>query len=73
MNNKLYNLIIAILLMVIAVMGWKIYDMKQLSLDKAVECMAKMSKDMPKEEILDCKPALEKLGFKFDPEIYGDS
>ena len=73
MNNKLYNLIIATLLIVIAVMGWKIYDMNQLSLDKAFECMAKMSADMPKEEILDCKPALEKLGFKFDPEIYGDS
>jgi len=54
-------------------MGWKIYDMKQLSLDKAVECMAKMTKDMPKEEILECKPVLERLGFKFDPEIYGDS
>ena len=73
MNNTTYNLIIVTLLIVIALMGARIYGMKQVSMDKAIECMAKMRKDMPKEEMIECRPAMEKMGFKYNPKTDDDS
>lgn len=74
MNKKLYNLTIAILLIVIAVMGWKIYELKessaklqQFSIQTGVDCIENM-KTMTNEEIEYCLPVMELLGFKYNPE-----
>ena len=74
MNKKLYNLTIAILLIVIAVMGWKIYELKessaklqQFSIQTGVDCIENM-KTMTNEEIEYCLPVMELLGFKYKPE-----
>ena len=57
MSNKIYNLIITILLTTIAVMSWKIYELKessakleQFSVETGVDCI-KNSKTINKREI----------------------
>ena len=74
MKIRGHNLIIAILLMIIGVMGWKIYDLKksseelkQYSVKTGVECI-KNSKTMTQEEIEYCLPVMEMLGFKYKNE-----
>ena len=78
MNIKAHNLIIAILLITIGVMGWKIYDLKQsseelkqYSVKTGVECI-KNSKTMTQEEIEYCLPVMEMLGFKYKNETEED-
>ena len=77
-NIKAHNLIIAILLITIGVMGWKIYDLKQsseelkqFSVETGVECI-KNSKTMTKEEIEYCLPVMKMLGFKYKNETEED-
>ena len=74
MKTRGHNLIIAILLMTVGVMGWKIYDLKQsseelkqFSVKTGVECI-KNSKTMTQEEIEYCLPVMEMLGFKYKNE-----
>jgi len=74
MSSKIYNLIITILLTTIAVMSWKIYELKessakleQFSVETGVDCI-KNSKTMTDEEIEYCLPVMELLGFKYKPE-----
>ena len=74
MKIRGHNLIIAILLMTVGVMGWKIYDLKksseelkQYSVKTGVECI-KNSKTMTQEEIEYCLPVMEMLGFKYKNE-----
>ena len=78
MKIRGHNLIIAILLMTVAVMGWKIYDLKksseelkQFSVKTGVECI-KNSKTMTQEEIEYCLPVMEMLGFKYKNETEED-
>ena len=78
MKIRVHNLIIAILLMTVGVMGWKIYDLKksseelkQFSVKTGVECI-KNSKTMPQEEIEYCLPVMEMLGFKYKNEAEED-
>ena len=74
MNNKIHNLIIAILLIIIAAMTWKIYELKkfskeleQFSIKNGVNCIEN-SKTMTQEEIEYCLPVMELLGFKYNPK-----
>ena len=74
MSSKIYNLIITILLTTIAVMSWKIYELKessaklqQFSIQTGVDCIENM-KTMTNEEIEYCLPVMELLGFKYNPE-----
>ena len=74
MNNKIHNLIIAILLIIIAAMTWKIYELKKLSkeleqfsIKNGVNCIEN-SKTMTQEEIEYCLPVMELLGFKYNPK-----
>ena len=78
MKTRGHNLIIAILLMTVGVMGWKIYDLKksseelkQYSVKTGVECI-KNSKTMTQEEIEYCLPVMEMLGFKYKNETEED-
>ena len=78
MKIRGHNLIIAILLMTVGVMGWKIYDLKQsseelkqYSVKTGVECI-KNSKTMTQEEIEYCLPVMEMLGFKYKNETEED-
>ena len=78
MKTRGHNLIIAILLMTVGVMGWKIYDLKksseelkQYSVKTGVECI-KNSKTMTQEEIEYCLPVMEMLGFKYKDETEED-
>ena len=78
MKIRGHNLIIAILLMIVGVMGWKIYDLKksseelkQYSVKTGVECI-KNSKTMTQEEIEYCLPVMEMLGFKYKNETEED-
>lgn len=78
MKIRGHNLIIAILLMIVGVMGWKIYDLKksseelkQYSVKTGVECI-KNSKTMTQEEIEYCLPVMEMLGFKYKDETEED-
>tara|TARA_B000000441_G_C21394478_1_gene151257 strand:- start:88 stop:324 length:237 start_codon:yes stop_codon:yes gene_type:complete len=78
MKIRGHNLIIAILLMTVGVMGWKIYDLKksseelkQYSVKTGVECI-KNSKTMTQEEIEYCLPVMEMLGFKYKDETEED-
>ena len=74
MNTKIHNLIIAILLIIIATMTWKIYELKkfskeqeQFSIKNGVNCIEN-SKTMTQEEIEYCLPVMELLGFKYNPK-----
>ena len=74
MSSKIYNLIITILLTIIAVMSWKIYELKessaklqQFSIQTGADCIENM-KTMTNEEIEYCLPVMELLGFKYNPE-----
>ena len=74
MNTKIHNLIIAILLIIIATMTWKIYELKKLSkelelfsIKNGVNCIEK-AKTMTQEEIEYCLPVMELLGFKYNPK-----
>ena len=78
MKIRGHNLIIAILLMTVGVMGRKIYDLKksseelkQYSVKTGVECI-KNSKTMTQEEIEYCLPVMEMLGFKYKNETEED-
>ena len=78
MKIRGHNLIIAILLMTVGVMGWKIYDLKksseelkQYSVKTGVECIEN-SKTMTQEEIEYCLPVMEMLGFKYKNETEED-
>ena len=74
MNTKIHNLIIAILLIIIAAMTWKIYELKkfskeleQFSIKNGFNCIEN-SKTMTQEEIEYCLPVMELLGFKYNPK-----
>tara|TARA_Y100000816_G_C25837599_1_gene437825 strand:+ start:388 stop:633 length:246 start_codon:yes stop_codon:yes gene_type:complete len=74
MNTKIHNLIIAILLIIIATMTWKIYELKKLSkeleqfsIKNGVNCIEN-AKTMTQEEIEYCMPVMELLGFKYNPK-----
>ena len=74
MNTKIHNLIIAILLIIIAAMTWKIYELKkfskeqeQFSIKNGVNWIEN-SKTMTQEEIEYCLPVMELLGFKYNPK-----
>ena len=74
MNTKIHNLIIAILLIIIAAMTWKIYvlkkfskELEQFSKKNGVNCIEN-SKTMTQEEIEYCLPVMELLGFKYNPK-----
>ena len=73
MSNKIYNLIITILLTTIAVMSRKIYELKessaklqQFSIETGVDCIENL-KTMTNEEIEYCLPVMELLGFEYKP------
>ena len=78
MKIRGHNLIIAILLMTVGVMGWKknkkkksSEELKQYSVKTGVECI-KNSKTMTQEEIEYCLPVMEMLGFKYKNETEED-
>ena len=78
MKIRTHNLIIAILLMIVGIMGWKIYDLKksseelkQFSVKTGVECI-KNSKTMTQDEIEYGLHVMEMLGFKYKNEAEED-
>ena len=56
----------AILLVVIILMGLRIKELKQYSINASLDCIEN-SKTMTEEEIEHCLPVMEMLGFKLKP------
>ena len=56
----------AILLVVIILMGLRIKELKQYSINASLDCIEN-SKKMTQEEIEYCLPVMEMLGFKLKP------
>ena len=56
----------AILLVVIILMGLRIKELKQYSINTGLNCIEN-SKTMTQEEIEYCLPVMEMLGFKLKP------
>ena len=56
----------AILLVVIILMGLRIKELKQYSINTSLDCIEN-SKTMTQEEIEYCLPVMEMLGFKYKP------
>ena len=56
----------AILLVVIILMGLRIKELKQYSINTSLDCIEN-SKTMTQEEIEYCLPVMEMLGFKLKP------
>lgn len=56
----------AILLVAIILMGLRIKELKQYSIDTGINCIEN-SKTMTQEEIEYCLPVMEMLGFKLKP------
>ena len=56
----------AILLVAIILMGLRIKELKQYSINTGLNCIEN-SKTMPQEEIEYCLPVMEMLGFKLKP------
>ena len=56
----------AILLVVIILMGLRIKELKQYSINTSLDCVEN-SKTMTQEEIEYCLPVMEMLGFKLKP------
>ena len=75
MKNNIYKLIIAVLLVAVVVMGFKIKDLKEISqqhqensIDQSIECVdivTSKEKEFSPEKLEICRPILEKLGFKY--------
>ena len=56
----------AILLVAIILMGLRIKELKQYSINTSLDCIEN-SKTMTQEEIEYCLPVMEMLGFKLKP------
>tara|TARA_B100000965_G_scaffold171530_1_gene143279 strand:- start:1573 stop:1779 length:207 start_codon:yes stop_codon:yes gene_type:complete len=56
----------ATLLVVIILMGLRIKELKQYSINTSLDCIEN-SKTMTEEEIEHCLPVMEMLGFKLKP------
>ena len=56
----------AILLVVIILMGLRIKELKQYSINTSLDCIEN-SKTMTQEEIEYCLPVMDMLGFKLKP------
>ena len=56
----------AILLVAIILMGLRIKELKQYSINTSLDCVEN-SKTMTQEEIEYCLPVMEMLGFKLKP------
>ena len=56
----------AILLVVIILMGLRIKELKQYSINTSLDCIEN-SKTMTQEEIEYCLPVMDMLGFKIKP------
>ena len=61
----------AILLVVIILMGLRIKELKQYSINTSLDCIEN-SKTMTQEEIEYCLPVMEMLGFKYKDETEED-
>tara|TARA_R100001460_G_scaffold97822_1_gene140465 strand:- start:823 stop:1053 length:231 start_codon:yes stop_codon:yes gene_type:complete len=49
----------------------KVYELERMSIHTSIECVKILDKDIDKDKLNYCRPVMEAMGFKFNPEIHG--